>query len=132
LITPTEYMFSHHIGNYKKLVVWIKAKELVVQLYRILKKFPKDEIYGLTAQMKRASVSVASNIAEGNQRRSTKEKLRFFNISQGSLVELDCQMNIAFDLEFIGQDDYNAMDELINKSGYLRTRLIQSEMDKLK
>lgn len=107
------------------------SKKLIVQIYHTLLHFPKDELYGLTSQMKRASISVASNIAEGNQKRSKKEKIHYLNIAQGSLVELDCQLEIALDLNFMDKDKYRSAMELVDKTGYLLTRLIQSELEKL-
>jgi len=116
--------------NYKNLIVWQKAKELVLKIYHIQESFPKEEIYGLSAQMKRASISCASNIAEGNQRKTSKEKIRFLNISQSSLIELDCQLELALNLHFLNKKEYMETLEIINKTSYLLTRFIQSELDK--
>ena len=114
--------------SYKNLIVWQKAKKLVLKIYHILKGFPKEETYGLTSQMKRAAISVVSNIAEGNQRRTKKGRIRFFNIAQGSLIELDCQLDIAFELNFLSKNDYKEILESINKTGFLLTRFIKSEI----
>jgi len=116
--------------NYKNLIVWQKAKKLVLKIYHILKIFPREELYGLTSQMKRASISIASNIVEGNQRAGKKDKIRFLNIAHGSLIELDCQLEIALELNFLTNKDYEEVLELINKTSYLLTRLIQSEINK--
>ena len=124
-------MAKENSNNFRKLVVWQMSKKLIVQIYHTLLHFPKDELYGLTSQMKRASISVASNIAEGNQKRSKKEKIHYLNIAQGSLVELDCQLEIALDLNFMDKDKYRNAMELVDKTGYLLTRLIQSELEKL-
>jgi four helix bundle protein len=124
-------MAKENSNNFRKLVVWQMSKKLIVQIYHTLLHFPKDELYGLTSQMKRASISVASNIAEGNQKRSKKEKIHYLNIAQGSLVELDCQLEIALDLNFMDKDKYRSAMELVDKTGYLLTRLIQSELEKL-
>jgi len=123
-------MDQYNLNGFRRLIVWQKMKMLTVQIYHTLRGFPKEELYGLTSQMKRASVSVASNIAEGNQRRSSKDKIRFFNIAQGSLVELDCQLDIALELGFIEKGNYGKILEMINKTGFLLTRLIQSEIGK--
>jgi len=120
-------MSHDNSNNFRKLIAWQMGKKLVIQIYHITKDFPKDELYGLTSQMRRSSVSVISNIAEGNQKRSKREKARFLNIAQGSLVELDCQLEIALKLKFLLIDNYNKTMELLNKTGYLLTRLIQSE-----
>lgn len=116
--------------SYRDLIVWQKAKTLTLEIYHILKKFPKEELYGLSSQMKRCAISIASNIAEGNQRQGNKDKLRFLNIAQGSLTELDCQVDIGFELNFISKEDYKSILESINKTGYLLTRFIQSKIDK--
>ncbi|MBU1018284.1 four helix bundle protein [Patescibacteria group bacterium] len=115
--------------NYKNLIVWQRSKDLVLKIYHILKTFPKEELYGLVTQMKRSAISIASNIAEGNQRRTKKDKIRFLNIAHASLVELDCQLKIALELNFLTNKDYKEALELINKTSFLLTRFIQSEMD---
>ena len=116
--------------NYRNLIVWQKSKILVLRIYHILKGFPKEEIYGLAAQMKRAAISCASNIAEGNQRKSAQDKIRFLGIAKGSLIELDCQLDLALELNFLNSKEYKEILEIINKTGHLLTRFIQSELDK--
>jgi len=116
--------------SYRDLIVWQKAKTLTLKIYHILKGFPKEEMYGLNSQMKRCAISVASNIAEGNQKYGKKEKLRFLNIAQGSLIELDCQLDIGLALGFIKENEYKETLELINKTGYLLCRFIQYEIDR--
>jgi len=73
--------------TFEDLLVWQKSHEFVLEVYKITKQFPKEEVYGLTSQFRRAAVSISANIAEGYKRKSTKEKLRFYNISQASLEE---------------------------------------------
>ena len=82
------------IKNYKDLVVWQKSIDLVCEIYKITKLLPKEEHYGLCNQMQRASVSIASNIAEGQARNYDKEFAKFLSISQGSLAELETQLYI--------------------------------------
>ena len=77
------------IQNYKELIVWQKAMDLTTEVYRLTKKSPKDELYGLTNQLRRATVSIPANIAEGNVRFSTKEYLRFLSIARGSKAEVE-------------------------------------------
>lgn len=91
--------------TYEKLEVWIEARKLVSLIYTTSKKFPKEEQYGLSSQIRRAAVSVPSNIAEGCGRNTTKDKLRFFYFSRGSLFELETQMYVASDLKYITEDD---------------------------
>lgn len=80
---------------FKELKVWGKAIELVLEIYKIVSKFPKDEIFGLTSQIKRAAVSIPSNIAEGAGRNSDKDFVRFLSIAQGSSYELYTQIVLA-------------------------------------
>ncbi len=90
------------ISSYRDLVVWQKSLELTALIYQITRELPQHEIYGLVSQMRRAAVSVASNIAEGHQRRNRKEFLQFLGIALGSIAELDTQMIVA-------QREYNAL-----------------------
>lgn len=88
------------LKSYRELLVWQKAMELVVLVYRLTETFPKREVYGLAAQLRRAGVSVPSNIAEGYGRGSRREYLQFLSIAQGSLKELETQVLIAERLTF--------------------------------
>ena len=123
-------MYNTNSKSYRNLIVWQKAKDLLIQIYKIVKKFPKEELYVLASQMKRAALSVASNVAEGNQRRTKKDRIRFFNIAQGSLIELGCQLEISFELNFINKTDYEEINIFLNKAGYFLTKFIQSEYEK--
>lgn len=87
--------------NFEKLVLWQKSRQFVMDVYNICKQFPDEERFGLTMQVKRAVVSVSSNIAEGAGRFSQKEKLHFLSIAYGSLTEVCCQLTLACDLGFI-------------------------------
>lgn len=86
--------------NYRDLLIWQKGMDLVKAVYQLTSSFPKEEIYGLTSQLRRAAVSVPSNIAEGHSRNSDKEFNRFLNISLGSLAEVDTQLEIAKQLKY--------------------------------
>ena len=87
--------------DYKKLKIWEKSVELAIELYRITSTFPKDEIYGMTSQIRRAGVSIPSNIAEGCGRNYPKDSIQFFYIARGSIYELETQLYLSFDLEYI-------------------------------
>ncbi|MBK9216888.1 MAG: four helix bundle protein [Chloracidobacterium sp.] len=87
-------------GDYKSLIVWQKSIALVKLIYQITAKFPADEKFGLTSQMRRAAVSIPSNIAEGQARRTTGDYVRFVSTAEGSLAELDTQLIIAIDLNY--------------------------------
>ena len=89
------------ITSYKDLLIWQKGIKLVVLVYKLTEKFPKEEIYSLSSQVKRASISIPSNIAEGFGRRTDKSFGHFLNISRGSLNELETQLIIAKELGFI-------------------------------
>ena len=106
------------ISSYKDLVVWKKAVELAVATYQLTDKFPKEEVYGLTSQMRRAGVSVASNIAEGSIRGSKKDFCHFLRIASGSIAELETQVEISKRLPFGINLNYREVDALaieINK-----------------
>lgn len=91
--------------NYKKLVVWQKGMDLVVLIYDLLKHFPQEELYGLSSQMKRAVVSIVSNIAEGSRRSTEKDRKHFFIIALGSVSELETQIEVAKKHSFISEKE---------------------------
>jgi len=92
------------IKSYRDLRVWQAGMELVVQVYRLTQGFPRHEMYGLTNQMRRAAVSIPSNIAEGHTRESSKEYLHHLSVAQGSLAELETQIEIAARLAYLTSD----------------------------
>ena len=95
--------------------VWKKSRLLVNRIYFTTKKFPMEEIYGLTSQMRRSSVSVPSNIAEGIGRSSKNETIQFLNYSRGSLYELETQLFLSFDQTYISEIELNEILELITE-----------------
>jgi four helix bundle protein len=99
--------------SYQDLEVWQEAMDLVVLCYRIAKKFPKNETYGLTSQLQRAAISIPANIAEGRHRQHSKEFLQHLSIAYASLAELETHIQIAGRLDYINQDQ---IDDLINKT----------------
>jgi four helix bundle protein len=99
------------MSNFRKLIIWQKAMNLVTKTYNSTRKFPKEEIFGLTSQIRRCSISIPSNIAEGHGRESNKEYLRFLNISIGSLFELQTQLEIAKNIEYLTDDEFNNLYE---------------------
>jgi len=90
--------------THKDLLVWQKSMELVTEIYKVTKEFPKEEIYGITSQIRRSAISVPSNIAEGAGRKSTKEFKQFLFIALGSLSELETQVIIAKNLNYIDEE----------------------------
>lgn len=113
---------------YKTLDAYKVAKDLVRYIYQILKKFPREEQYALCDQLRRAVISVPSNIAEGISRYSNKEKAHFLEIAFGSLMEVDAQMDIAFDLGYISKEELDTVMELVTRESKmisgLRTKYI--------
>ncbi len=93
--------------EYSKLEVWMEARKLVNLLYDFSKLFPKEELFGLTNQMRRAAISIPSNIAEGCGRQTSKETIHFLHISRGSLYELETQFYIALDQKYIEENNFN-------------------------
>ena len=87
--------------DFKKLKVWHKAHELTLDVYKVTCDFPKEEIYGITSQLRRASCSIEFNLAEGCGRESEKELGRFSTISMGSASELECELLLSFDLDYL-------------------------------
>jgi four helix bundle protein len=92
------------INSFRDLRVWQSGMDLVTQVYRLTQSFPREEQYGLTSQLRRAAVSIPSNIAEGHARESSKEYLNHLSIAQGSLAELQTQVEIAVRLDFIAAE----------------------------
>ena len=119
--------------DYKKLNIYIESKLLVKMVYALLKKFPKEEQYALCDQLRRAVISVPSNISEGFGRFSSKEQVHFFEIAYGSLREVDCQMDIACDLEYIALSEYSEIEKQVQKvsailSG-IRNKRLKNQQD---
>ena len=114
------------IFGYRKLIAYQKAKEVVKNTYILLKKFPADERYAMCDQLRRASVSITSNIAEGVNRFSLKEKTHFMEIAYGSLMEVSSQFEIAEDLGYISIDDRKGIDVLIEEEARLLSGLKNS------
>ncbi len=113
-----EKELSMQVKSYKDLIVWQKSMDLVEMIYQVTKSFPKDEQYGLTNQLRRAAVSVPSNIAEGQARNSTPEFGNFLSIARGSLAEVETQLMIAERLGYIQPEKLREILELqieINK-----------------
>ncbi|WP_282787036.1 four helix bundle protein [Flavobacterium croceum] len=101
------------IKSYKDLLIWEKGIEIVALTYKIVSSFPKDELYALSSQIKRSSISIPSNIAEGYGRQSTQNYIQFIKIARGSLCELETQLLVAKKLDFI--QDEKLFSELINQ-----------------
>ena len=112
------------VNTYKDLIVWQKSMELAVKIYNLTDKFPPEERYGLTSQMRRAAVSIPSNIAEGKLRNSDKESRRFFLISYGSGGELETQIEISKRLSKLKNMDYTEVDLLLEETMKMLNKII--------
>ena len=113
--------------SYKELIVWQKAHAFVLKVYSYSESFPKSELYGLTSQFRRAAVSIAANIAEGYAKKSLSDKVRFFNISQGSLEECSYYIVLSKDLKYITEEQADILDQLSNDI----TKLLQSYINRI-
>lgn len=111
------------VFGYRKLIAYQKAKEVVKHTYMLLKKFPAEERYAMSDQLRRASVSITSNIAEGINRYSVKDKSHFIEMSYGSLMEVSSQFEIAEDLGYITAEERLSMDQLIEEVARLLSGL---------
>ena len=99
---------------HRRLDVWKKAIDFTKEIYQTTRDFPKEELYGLTSQMRRAAVSIPSNLAEGAARKGSKEFRQFLNIAQGSISELDSQIELAHILSYINKNTYDVLIENVN------------------
>ena len=112
------------VKQYRELIVWQKAMDLVVAVYRIVKLLPRTEDYALSSQMRRAVVSIPSNIAEGQSRNSTKEFANFLSIAKGSNAELETQIEIGVRLGYFHSDQVEVVLSLSSEVGRMLTTLI--------
>lgn len=108
---------------FRKLVVWQRAHELTLMIYKMSGNFLKHELFGLTSQIRRSAVSVEANIAEGYALGSGPNYLRHLNISVGSLAETECHVEIAYDLRYLSDIDYSQLTDKAREVGYLLSRL---------
>ena len=102
------------VRNYQELIVWQRAMDMVEEIYKATKDFPREELYALTSQIRRAAVSIPSNIAEGQGRRTTADFLRHLSIAYGSLREVETQALIARRLKYIAQAK---LEDVMNRAG---------------
>lgn len=114
------------VRNYRDLIAWQKAMDLVIRVYEATKRFPREEVYGLTCQAHRAAVSVPSNIAEGQGRSSTREFLHFLSMAHGSLRELETQVLIAQRLNYLDDPTTTNVMDLATEVGRLLNGLSNS------
>ena len=121
---------NNQMGGYSDLLVWRFGMDLVVEIYELTKRFPNEERFGLTSQMRRSAVSIPSNISEGYRRTTDADFLQFLSISFGSASELETQCLIAFRLNYFTSDQYHRVDALIKSVLRLLNGFIKSRKNK--
>jgi len=114
------------MGNYRQLSVWNRAHTFALAVYRTTQKFPSEERYGLTVQLRRAVLSIVSNIAEGSGRQGDREQVRFLRIARGSVSEVECQLLLSRDLEYLDSNAWAVLDEQCQSLARMLTGLIRS------
>ncbi|TSC87524.1 MAG: S23 ribosomal protein [Microgenomates group bacterium Gr01-1014_7] len=114
------------ISSFTDLIAWKEAHNLVLMIYRITDRFPRQELYSLIDQMRRCAVSISSNIAEGFSRQTKKEKLQFYYMAKGSLTELQNQLLVARDVGYLPKEDFNKIAEQSVQVSKLINGLIKS------
>ena len=119
------------IYHFEKLDVWQQSRQVVVAVYNLVKKFPVDERFGLCDQLRRAAISVPSNIAEGVSRVAVKETIHFLEIAFGSLMEVYCQLQIAMDLGYITEEEFNQIKPLIQSTSNMLNGLHRAKKNQL-
>lgn len=126
MFTPSSTVEAEKIRVFTDLIAWKEAHRLVLMIYKITRQFPKDELFGLTAQLRRAVVSISSNVAEGFSRISYAEKIHFYSIALGSVTEVQNQMLVARDIEYVSQSDFLVTEQQSIKVHKLINGLIKS------
>ena len=119
-------MEKQKIQSYQDLVVWQKAKDLVVYVYKITNTFPKSETFGITSQIRRATVSIPSNIAEGFRRGSQKEKVQFLRTAYGSGAEVETQLIISKELGYINETDYKKLYRILDEVMRMLNKIVNN------
>jgi len=116
--------------SFRELVVWQRSVELVAEIYRLTKKFPKEEIFGFTSQMRRAAASIPANIAEGYARKHRAEFVQFLRIAFGSGSELESHIAVAETLGFLTKTDSQKAEQLLNETMRMLNKLISTLVTK--
>ena len=119
------------MANYRNLIVWQKCHELALKVYNVSKLYPKEETYGIVSQIKRAALSIPTNIVEGYNKKSSKELIRFIDISLGSLAELEYLLEFSIYAKLIDKENINDIQLLIDECGKLLWSFQKSIKEKL-
>ena len=115
--------------SFENLLVWQKSRVLAKEIYKLTATFPKEELFGITSQMRRCCVSIASNIAEGSGRNSPKDKARFTEIAYSSALELVNQTIISLELEYISDENYKIIRQELHDITYMLNGLYKSQIE---
>ncbi len=113
--------------TFKDIIAWQKGYKLTLNIYKLTTHFPRHEEFGLKSQIRRAAVSIISNIAEGFKRLSLKDRNHFYKIAECSLEEIKCQTMLAFDLNYLNKGNYDKLSELEDETGKVLHGWIQSQ-----
>ncbi len=113
--------------TFKDIIAWQKSYELTLEIYKLTANFPKSEEFGLKSQIRRAAVSVISNIAEGFKRLGIKDRVHFYKISESSLEEVKCQSMLAHDLGYLDSTNYTELSKLEDRTGKILRGWIKSQ-----
>ncbi len=113
--------------DYRKLIVWKEAHQFVLDIYSTTERFPKEEKFGVTSQLRRAAVSIPTNIVEGNAKTSQKDQLRFCEIARASLNECLCLIELSKDLHFISQKQHRTLEDQLRRTEFLLIKLMTSK-----
>ena len=119
----------NYVRAYKTLDVYTVAKELVIRVYALLRMFPQEEQYALCDQLRRAVVSIPSNIAEGCGRETEKDQTHFLNIAYGSLMEVLAQMDVAYDLGYVKKEEFDEIERLVDEEAKMIAGMIRKRKD---
>ncbi len=118
-------MNNQKIKSFTDLEAWKESHKLVLMIYKVTRDFPKEEMFGLTSQLRRATISIVSNIAEGFTRKGSKEKIQFYYISKSSNTEVQSQLLVAKDLRYLTEEDFNNIAKQSIKANKLISGLIK-------
>ena len=124
-------MENKKVESFKDLIVWQKGIELVNEIYKVTKHFPKEELYGLISQIRRAAISVPTNVAEGWGRGTTKNYIQFLEISRGSLYELNTLIIISTNQEYLSSEKCSEIESTINEIGRILNAIITKLENKI-
>lgn len=115
------------IKTFRDIIAWQKAYDLTLKIYKYTNKFPKNEEFGLRSQIRRASISIISNIAEGYKRNGKKDRIKFYNQAETSLEEVKTQSLISYDLDYFKTKEYQDLNEMQDEAGRVLNGWIQSQ-----